>query len=370
MSFTTAKNYTARAPLANAGEQMTAIMKWISNDAGPMIPVKTKEGLDLLNVVQKDLKENKFNSPLLRIGLDSGNLVLRVEGKPKYEKTTILVKGYEALKKEREKATVVNAHVGDSTIDSSSARMASAKGTTVKTAAEVDLNAKGSKAPIIILAHGSPSGGASGTVYAKNFAQKTPDDIVNFLVNEKKLEKNYAGVIYLDGCYTAAGPKQGRDPSELNNFAKKVYDKLLSKGYKYLQIKGNLGKAATMADGSEMVMDAQEEAAHKEEVQQLERLSKELRAESQTIKQRIEKLSQVAANLVAKHNGNAETLKADIGVKLVKEQVEKLEAERAAAERKLAAVDKDYVGKYMKDLVGVFGPAKLASEPWYKRLFG
>jgi hypothetical protein len=380
MSFTIAKGYIAKAPLSNSAEQMTKIMEWISKDAGPMIPVKNKEGLDLLNAVQKDVKDKKCDTPLLKLGLDGGNLVLRVEGKPKYEKFTILVKAYENLKTEREKATVVNAQKGDAVIDDASKDMAKIKGTKAQSSDDVDLNKKGSTAPIIILAHGTPTGSLPGSVYAKEFAQKKPDEIVTFLVDDKKLAKNYAGVIYLDGCYTAAGPKQGKDPAELTNFAKRVYDQLLSKGYKYLQVKGNLGRAATLADGTENVLDAQEEAKHNQRLQELRKLYAELSGKADDIKKRVEKLSQTAANLVARHVGNAESLKADLGVKLVKEEVEKMEVERAAAQSKLSAFEKEFneITKKMKptgefrvdNLVGVFGPAKLASEPWYKKLFG
>ena len=43
-------------------------------------------------------------------------------------------------------------------------------------------------------------------------------EIVKYLVKKKNLDKEYAGVIYLDGCFTAAGASQGTDPKDLNNF--------------------------------------------------------------------------------------------------------------------------------------------------------
>ena len=223
----------------------------------------------------------------------------------------------------------------------------------------MDLNKKGDKAPIIILAHGSPSKPVPGEVYAKEFADKKSNEIVDYLVKTKKLSKNYAGVIYLDGCYTAAGPKQGKDATELNNFAKKVYDGLVKEGYEYLQVKGNLGAAATKSDGTESVFDAQVEAE----------LKKKIETEARAIEAKIDQLQKVCAALEAKHKGNAETLKADVGIHLVSGKLEELEEERLDAYNRWKTVRKDHPEMRIDNLVGVFGPEKLKEEPWYKKLF-
>jgi hypothetical protein len=380
MGFAVIKGFAAKAPLDNAGQQMNKVTEWIAEDAGPMLPIKQKDATDFLKEVQADIAAKKCAKPLLKLGLDSGHLVMRVEGDNKYAKSVIVVKGYEDEKAQRAKATVVNAQKGDATIDASSKDMAKVKGTTAQTAAAADLNAKGSKAPIIILAHGTPTGSLPGSVYAKDFAKKKPDEIVKYLVGDKKLDKAYAGVVYLDGCYTAAGPKQGRDASELNNFAKKVYDGLVDAGYKYLQVKGNLGAAATLKDGSESVIDAQVEAELEQRKAKLKAEHKALSDKAGDITQRVAQLEKVATALVAKHNGNAETLKTDVGIKLVREEVDKLEVLRSAAAKKVADLKKEFDdlekdmevgGKYdIIGLVGVFGPEKLASKPWYRKLFG
>jgi hypothetical protein len=380
MAFTVIKTFVAKAPLDSVSQQMTKIIEWLAEDAGPMIPVKHKEGTDFLNGVKGDIAAKKVTKPLLKLGTDSGHLLIRVEGEKDYEKQVVIVKGYVDLKSERAKATVVNAHKGDAAIDSSSDRMAQAKGTSAQTAADVDLNKKGSTAPIIILAHGSPTSSLPGTVYATKFARKTPDQIIGFLVDDKRLDKDYAGIVYLDGCYTAAGPKEGRDETELTNFAKKVYEGLVKKGYKYLQVKGNLGRAATLADGTESVLDAQQEAELIPRRDALEKDYKALEASAKTVQDRVAKLEKVATALAAKHNGNAQTLAADVGIKLVKEEVDKLEVLRTAAAKKAADAKKEYDdlatkmrprGEFRLDnLVGVFGPEKLASTPWYKQLFG
>lgn len=380
MSFTVIKDFVAKAPMDNAGQQMNKITDWITEDAGPGYVIKQKEATELLKEVQADIAAKKCSKPLLKLGTDSGHLVMRIEGDNKYAKSVVIVKGFVDEKAQRAKATVINAQKGDSTIDDSSKDMAKALGTKAKTLDSADLNAKGSKAPIIILAHGTPTSSLPGTVHATDFGKKKPDEIVDYLVKTKKLEKNYAGVIYLDGCYTAAGPKQGRDAGELTNFAKKVYDGLVKEGYKYLQVKGNLGAAATLADGKESVIDAQVEAELEIRKKELAKQHKELSDKAADIKGRVDKLEKVAAALVAKHAGNADTLKADIGIKLVKEEVDKLEVMRSAAAKKAADVKKEFDdlekdmevgGKYdIIGLVGVFGPEKLASKPWYKKLFG
>jgi hypothetical protein len=82
-----------------------------------------------------------------------------------------------------------------------------------------------------------------GKVHAKNFGNKKAGEIVKYL--QKTLPLSYSGVVYLDGCYTAAGGTP-------QNFMHSVYKGLVQKGYMYLQVKGNLGVAATVA-GKEVV---------------------------------------------------------------------------------------------------------------------
>ncbi len=64
-------------------------------------------------------------------------------------------------------------------------------------------------ANIVLLAHGDEDKNSSGRLYGKDFAGKSPKDLVKLLLdnpNEKKrLNTSYSGTIYLDGCFTAQG---------------------------------------------------------------------------------------------------------------------------------------------------------------------
>lgn len=393
MSFKMLEGFKAK-PLSQSMAELDKIWAFIGEDGGPMIPIKTKEAMDLAKTATEQRKKGKCLNPVVKVGTENGNLLFRIEADNDYLESTILTKGYEALKAERAKTTVVNAQQGNKVIDDSSDRMAKAKGTQAEGADTVDLNEKGDNAPICILAHGRKAGNSPGKIFADEFAKKTPEQIVKYIV-DKKLSKNYAGVIYLDGCFTAAGPKQGADEGELTNFAKAVYKGLVKEGYEYLQVKGNLGASRTLADGTERVADAQvdEEAQEKHRKDCLARAAKLkeryelLDAKAKDITGRVDKLSKVSQALVARHKGNAEALAADPGIKLVKDEVDRLEGERGVASKAIAAVRKessDLVDEFKKigertempdsgrinNLVGVFGPEKLATQPWYKQLFG
>lgn len=140
----------------------------------------------------------------------------------------------------------------------------------------VDFSLAGKDAPIVLLAHGAPRypnllPTDSAKTYASNFGDKGPQAIVKYLL-KNKLPLSYAGVIYLDGCYTASG-------NTAKNFAMQVYKMLVKKGYMYLQIKGNLGAAATLKDGTELVTHAAVENA----AEQLELKLKKLKAGSKKL---------------------------------------------------------------------------------------
>jgi hypothetical protein len=110
-------------------------------------------------------------------------------------------------------------------------------------------------APIVILAHGTSLGTVGGgKVHATQFGGKSSSQIVDYL--KKSLPVTYSGVVYLDGCYTAAG-------NTPLNFGKLVYDGMVKAGYFYMQVKGNLGMARTV-NGKECVTHAEIETAYED----------------------------------------------------------------------------------------------------------
>jgi hypothetical protein len=122
-------------------------------------------------------------------------------------------------------------------------------------------------APIVILAHGTPLGTVgSGKVHATEFGGKSASQIIEYL--KKSLPVTYSGVVYLDGCYTAAG-------NTPLNFGKLVYDGMVKAGYFYLQVKGNLGMARTV-NGKECVTHAEIEKAYEDAKKKKEEIDKQI----------------------------------------------------------------------------------------------
>jgi hypothetical protein len=355
----------------NVGE----LAKVIADDAGAMVPVSP------LNKVAGEFKSSGSTKGVLHLGVLAGNLLVNVQGTEGFATSEVVVKNYTKLKEDRAKAVVINAQKGDSTIDSSSKKMAKVKGTTEVTPEDAEL--KEVKGNIIILAHGAATGNIPGQVYAKEFGNKKAADIINFLVNQKKLPTSYSGILYLDGCYTAAGPKQGKSPQELTNFCKQVYDGLKRAGYEHLQVKGNLGLAATQDDGTESVSDAQmekeiENATKKlrEKIQKLEKTSDKLAGqlrpllnEKRTIditRAKLEKgegdydpdkrqkmLSELDKKLAGVQSKLQPVIKAK---KKFDEEADKLRIERQKVVEGLKK--KGISDEKIKDLVGTFGPEK------------
>lgn len=238
------------------------IKNHITRDLGPGVPITNLYEFKKIVMGKSKIKDKskkvfgKWSKAHYVVGVDGGKLV--ATGKTldgSYEYTLEIVDDFS--KRLAAKPTVIDLDHEDDTIRRSSEKMAKAKGVDVTLPDEKDLtNVTGD---IIILAHGGSSNSSPGKIYCKNFADKSAKDIIKFLVKEKPLPKDYAGTVYLDGCFTAAGSSKGRVFGDLQNFCGTVYKGLTTLGYKKLKVKGNLGTAKTQQDGTEMVMDAQAE---------------------------------------------------------------------------------------------------------------
>lgn len=354
------KKVLKKATDINVGE----ISKAIAADAGAMVKVSA------LNKFAKTIKDQGCKKPVIHVGVKSGNLIATVQDADGFKAKETIVKGYAKIK--AAKATVIDADPKDATIARSAATMAKAKGTDAETAKDAKISGKTS-GDIIILAHGSKSGGSSGTIYAKKFADKSASDIVNYISKKKKLPKVYKGVIYLDGCFTAAGPKQGSTPSELNNFCKKVYSGLVKAGYKTLQVRGNLGVASTKADGSESVVDAQMEAEVKAATKKAQKVVDACRKKSLELSKKlaphIKKKMELEAALkkadsAAKKGLTADLKKIDAKISPLDKQYEQNEKKWKDASAEVAKIKADLKkkgveDKAIKDLIGTFGPERL-----------
>lgn len=222
---------------------------------------------------------------------------------------------------------------------------------------DADFSGVGSDAPIVLLAHGTPIGKiGSGKVRAKYFADKKPKEIITYL--SKSLPKSYAGVVYLDGCYTAAG-------NSPMNYAKQVYDGLVKQGYRYLQVKGNLGLARTV-DGKEIITPAELEKEYKVREKERKQLAeqekklqdgyvKEREALDKKVPNSIRYLDMKTASPEQKRVHDEWVARAE-ALKKREDEDDKLQKVRKA----MKLIDDEFKAKYeIEALVGTFGPEEL-----------
>jgi hypothetical protein len=392
---------TITADKFNVGNVMKAITADLeaagAKDPQGMV-VKTSEAMKLVaQVTGKDAK--KWKSPYVMAGVAGNDLVLVVRDSEnsKAEEAVTMVANYAALKEKlaKQSGTVVNLDPTDKIINKASGIMGKKYDTEVTTEVNVDLNEKGDTAPIVILAHGADTQDSNGKVYAKEFADKTPAEIVKFLVKDKKLSTKYAGTLYLDGCFTAAG-------STPQNFAKMVYDALVKAGYKYLKVKGNLGTAATTPEGREAVTDAQEEKAAKDELEKIQAALEPSRKKKAKANEDLATVNKIAQVLKTKWDevwvksyqtkDDVDGFFKDPAVQALIPKITTIQAKVADARKALEdektvlrglktklkykgakqkVEDMETTYKYdIIDLVGTFGPEKVRSAPWYKKIFG
>jgi len=311
------------------------VVKAIGAKAGPGVPVKLDKAMKAVKDADADRAKGKALNGYVQVGVVGKDLILVVFGDKGYEKKATLVSNWEKVLTNAVLAgKVVNLDPNDPIIAKASQTLAKKHKTTATVAKDTALS-KADKEPIVIVAHGG-SAESRGKVYAKSFADKSPKELVTFLVKTKKLPKTYAGTIYLDGCFTAAGKTD-------KNYSKKVYDMLAKLGYKYLSVKGNLGAAVTKDDGSEAVLDAQEEKKAKDAIKKL-----------QAAWDKIWQDSYAATN--------------DVNGFFADQKVQALLPKINKAKAKIKEMEKTYKHDII-DLVGTFGPAQLRKHKWYTKLF-
>ena len=217
------------------------------------VVVKGTDAAKIVKEVIADLGAKKVKAPHLRAGVSGKDLIFLVtdSASPSYEKSCVLVADYVGLKDRlaKEKGAVVNLDPGDKVIDRAAKDMGKKFGAKPTTAATANFGITGTTA-IVLLAHGDEDKNSTGQIYGKDFAGKTPAEIVKLLLDnpdaKKRLSPDYAGTIYLDGCFTAQG-------SAMQNYTKQVWDLLKGRGLTKASVKGNLGLAATTKKGDEII---------------------------------------------------------------------------------------------------------------------
>ncbi len=227
-----------------------------------------------------------------------------------------------------------------------------------KDAPKDELKDIGDDSPVVLLGHGTPSKTweSNSKVYASEFADMTPAQVITYLTSKLKLPKTYAGKVYLDGCYTAAGATP-------QNFAFTVYRGLVAKGYPYLQVVGNLGLAVTLVDGKEEVVDAQDDPSDR--IEKLEAALKKLEKPA-TDAQDLTVSTTVKLRKLAKAENRPLSEKENLVLKKLNDDYEK---KKSAVKKKGDAVREELTklrekkkGMTFKEFKGTFGPEKLRPE--------
>jgi hypothetical protein len=176
-----------------------------------------------------------LKQPYIQAGVVKNDMVLVVRDKKndKFEQMAVLVKNYKAIREKLSKnnAAVVNLDPGDAIIDGAVDALKDRYKTSVKD--EKTANFSKITGNIVLSAHGTPDNLKSGRVIGTKLAGKTPEQIVQLLV-DKGMGPDYDGRVDLSGCFTASG---GPAASEKDStFAEKVLKLLRKKGFSKVTI--------------------------------------------------------------------------------------------------------------------------------------
>jgi hypothetical protein len=247
----------------NAGQLIAKVGEDLETHCGRPIQgvaVKANEAMKLVEQAKKDLVGKKVQQPHFRAGICGKDLIFLVTDlkNAKYEQFCVLNAGYTALRDKlaNQKGAVVNLDPGDSIVDQASKDMGDALGIKPLTEGRAPFGKlKGTK-PLVLVAHGDEDITSTGQIYGKNFAGKTPAEIVKMLLDNpdqnKQLSPDYEGTIYLDGCFTAQG-------GAMENYTKQVWDLLKARGLKKVKVKGNLGAAEVKPGGDNIITTTEAE---------------------------------------------------------------------------------------------------------------
>ncbi len=347
--------------------------------------VKAAEATSIVKKLKEDMVAGKCAQPWLRAGLSGKDMIFLVTDlkNAKYERSGVLVADYKGIREKQKKllaeTLVANLDKGDRVIDKASADMRNALG--AKGGGPSALGAIDGSAAIILLAHGDEDKTASGQIYGKDFAGRTPKELVAMLTAnkdpKKRLSPTYSGTIYLDGCFTAQG-------GAMANYTKQVWELLKAAGIRNCKVKGNLGAAATLQSGDELVTTTEAQEAVDKLVAKFEKAlgvkaedfdkalakkEKDLKAAEATL----EKLNSARANIwkttFQKSNDTAgfkdaplvKKIDAEIKAK-VQPEIQQLSADIdtwTKAVIKLNGDVKKVPGYQVKNLVGQFGLTRL-----------
>lgn len=200
----------------------------------------------------------------VRAGInDKGHLALALsgivprKGKPvKIDDEIVIRKDFATLIDEmkNEANAVVNLQKGNSAVDNAAAGQAKAAGTKATTPDTMQL--RGIRTGnVVLVAHGGREE-VSGTIIGTKLGKKTPAELVDLLTEssdkDKVLHPDFAGTVWLFGCFTAAGGiAPPGDKFDHESYARSVWEGLKRKGFAKAVVKGNPGTAHGSAAGGQ-----------------------------------------------------------------------------------------------------------------------
>lgn len=209
------------------------------------------------NFIKYEKAAKRAADPYLQAGIANGSLVLVLLDKknPKFEAMDMLVKGYTALKADLAKKTAkvvnISPDKNEEIIKGAAKAQADKFKTTVSNEDSPDFG--GITGNVILCAHGRPKALPSGRLIGDAFGRKSPDEIVKILTGDKdknkRIGKDYSGVITLSGCFTASGGPEGSKQDDA--FALKVLNLLRKKGYAKASVVGMPGPSITAREDGE-----------------------------------------------------------------------------------------------------------------------